>query len=137
VPALGTLAARSSLDHVDDRIARRPELDAVLSDWCQAQACFDAAERLRQAGVPAYVPLRAKDFHADPQLAARKFFIELDHAGFGRSTFDGAVTLFSDMPARPRHAGPLIGEHTFEVLRDILGYSDEEISDIAATGALS
>ncbi len=139
VPALGSLAARGGpeLDHVDRRIARRSELDAVLSDWCQAQPCFDAAERLRQAGVPAYVPLRAKDFHGDPQLAARKFFIELDHAGFGRSTFDGAVTLFSDMPAKPRHAGPLIGEHTFEVLRDILGYSDEEISDIAATGALS
>jgi len=41
------------------------------------------------------------------------------------------------MPARPKHAGPLIGQHTFEVLRDILGYSDDEIADIAATGALS
>jgi len=139
VPALGTLASRSGpeLDQVGHRIARRAELDAVLSDWCQAQSSFDAAKKLLAAGVPAYVPLRATDFHADPQLADRKFFIELEHAGFGRSTFDGAVTRFSDMPAKPRHAGPLIGEHTFEVLRDILGYSDDEISDIAATGALS
>ena len=56
---------------------------------------------------------------------------------FGKSIFDGPVTTFSDMPTRPRHAGPLIGEHTFEVLRDVLGYSEEEIGDIAATGALS
>jgi crotonobetainyl-CoA:carnitine CoA-transferase CaiB-like acyl-CoA transferase len=83
------------------------------------------------------VPLRATDFHADPQLAARKFFIELPHKGFGKSWFDGAVTTFSDMPARPRHAGPLIGEHTFEVLRDVLGYAEDEIADMAAAGALS
>ena len=33
--------------------------------------------------------------------------------------------------------GPLIGEHTFEVMKDILGYTDEEISEIAAAEALS
>ena len=143
VPALAALAARSgsaldsNLDHLDQRIARRAELDAILVDWCAGETSFAAAERLREAGVPAYVPLRATDFHADRQLAARKFFIELEHKGFGRSTFDGAVTIFSDMPAKPRHAGPLIGEHTFEVLRDVLGYSEDEISDIAAAGALS
>ena len=139
VPALAALAAKSgsALDHLDQRIARRAELDAILVDWCAGETSFAAADRLREAGVPAYVPLRAMDFHADRQLAARKFFIELEHKGFGRSTFDGAVTIFSDMPAKPRHAGPLIGEHTFEVLRDVLGYTEDEISDIAAAGALS
>jgi crotonobetainyl-CoA:carnitine CoA-transferase CaiB-like acyl-CoA transferase len=139
VPGLAALAAKtgSELDAIDSRIARRAEIDAILEEWCQAQACFEAAQTLRRAGVPAYVPLRAVDFHADPQLAARKFFIELPHKGFGKSWFDGPVTTFSDLPARPRHAGPLIGEHTFEVLRDILGYSEEEIGDMAAEGALS
>ncbi len=139
VPALAALAAKAGpdLDQLEHRIARRTEIDAILVDWCAGEISFAAADRLREAGVPAYVPLRATDFHADPQLAARKFFIELEHKGFGRSTFDGAVTTFSDMPAKPRHAGPLIGEHTFEVLRDVLGYSESEISDMAAAGALS
>jgi len=142
VPGLAALAADAErsgagLDAIDARIARRAELDAIVGAWCAEQACFEAAERLRRAGVPAYVPLRATDFHADPQLAARKFFIELPHKGFGKSWFDGAVTTFSDLPARPRHAGPLIGEHTFEVLRDVLGYAEDEIADMAATGALS
>ena len=139
MPALAALAAKSgpALDQLDQRIARRAEIDAILVDWCAGENSFAAADRLREAGVPAYVPLRASDFHADRQLAARKFFIQLEHKGFGRSTFDGAVTIFSDMPAKPRHAGPLIGEHTFEVLRDVLGYSESEISDMAAAGALS
>ena len=140
IPELAAFAARAggaSLDDVDARIARRAELDAILVAWASTQGCFEAAELLRQAGVPAYVPLRAIDFHGDPQLAARQFFIELTHSGFGKSTFDGAVTTFSDMPARPRHAGPLIGEHTYEVLRDVLGYAEDEIADMAAAGALS
>ena len=136
VPALATLGG-DELDAVDARIARRDEIDAALEAWAAEQPCFETAERLRDAGVPAYVPLRATDFHDDPQLADRGFFIELEHAGFGKSTFDGAVTIFSKTPATPTHAGPLIGEHTFEVLRDILGYSEQEISEIAATGALT
>jgi len=140
VTALGAFAERvgpGGLDAIDQRIARRAELDAILVEWAREQTCFEAAEQLRRAGVPAYVPLRATDFHADPQLAARGFFIELEHAGIGRSRFDGAVTVFSEMSARPRRAGPLIGEHTFEVLRDVLGYSEGEISEMAAAGALS
>ncbi|HPG25504.1 MAG TPA: CoA transferase [Myxococcota bacterium] len=136
VPDLASLGG-DELDAVDARLARREDIDRVVSAWAAEQKCFETAERLREAGVPAYVPLRAKDYHADPQLVARRFFIELDHGGFGRSTFDGAVTTFSATPARPTRAGPLIGEHTFEVMRDVLGYAEDEISAIAATGALT
>ncbi len=139
VPALAALSRDSGgeLDRIDARLARRKEIDDALSAWASDQACFETADRLREAGVPAYVPLRATDFHSDPQLDARGFFIELDHGGFGKSIFDGAVTTFSRTPARPTRAGPLIGEHTFEVLKDVLGYSDDEVSSIAASGALT
>lgn len=136
VPALSELAD-DALDAIPARLERRDEIDAALAVWCADQDAFALGERLREAGVPAYEVLRGTDFHADAQLAARGFFIELEHAGFGRSTFDGATTIFSDLPARPTHAGPLIGQHTFEVMRDVLGYDEEEISRIAATGALS
>jgi crotonobetainyl-CoA:carnitine CoA-transferase CaiB-like acyl-CoA transferase len=136
VPGLAALSG-GDLDDLDTRLARRDEIDAILTEWVQTQPAFETADRLREAGVPAYVPLRARDYRTDPQLVAREFFIELDHGGFGRHSFDGPVTTFSKTPSRPRRAGPLIGEHTFEVMRDVLGYSDEEISEIAATGALS
>ena len=51
--------------------------------------------------------------------------------------YDGAVTLFSDNPAKPTHAGPVIGEHTFQVMTEILGYSEDEVAEIAASGALT
>ena len=87
--------------------------------------------------MPAYAVARATDFHDDPQLAARDFFIELDHVELGRMLYDGAVTKFSRTPATPTHAGPTIGQHTFEVMTQILDYSEEEVADFAAKGALT
>ena len=87
--------------------------------------------------MPAYMSLRAPDLRRDPQLVDRGFFIELEHSGIGRQLFDGAVTLFSQTPSQPTHAGPLIGEHTMHVLQEILGYSEDEISELAVAGALS
>jgi crotonobetainyl-CoA:carnitine CoA-transferase CaiB-like acyl-CoA transferase len=137
VPELAELAKGSQLDRLRDRLARKAEIEASVASWCAERDAFAQAEELRAAGVPAYAVLRATDFHNDPQLSARDFFIELEHAAIGTSTFDGAVTSFSRTPARPTSAGPTIGQHTFEVMRDILGYSEAEISDIAATGTLS
>jgi len=136
IPALADLGG-DELDRVEKRIEKRDEIDRLIADWCAKQVNFDAADQLREAGIAAYASLRATDLHADAQLVARGFFIELDHGGFGKSLFDGAVTIFSETPSRPSHAGPMIGEHTFQVMREILGYSDDEISRIAATGALS
>ena len=136
VPSLVRFSG-DEFDSFEARLKRREEIDEALKTWCASQNSFEVADRLREAGIPAYASIRATDFHADAQLAARHFFIELEHTGFGTSLFDGAVTIFSDMPARPSRAGPLIGEHTFEVMHDVLGYTDDEISKIASTGALS
>ncbi|NQZ98584.1 MAG: CoA transferase, partial [Myxococcales bacterium] len=136
VPAVAALGV-DALASPASRLARTGDIDAALGAWCAEQDAFDAALRLREAGVPAYVPLRATDFHSDPQLEARGFFIELDHEGIGRSLFDGAVTGYSDTPARPTHAGPTIGQHTHQVMTEILGYTEDEIAELAAAGVLS
>jgi crotonobetainyl-CoA:carnitine CoA-transferase CaiB-like acyl-CoA transferase len=135
--APGVAAAAGDDASLTKRLASRKEIDVALTEWCETRDAFDAALQLREAGVPAYVPLRATDFHADAQLQAREFFIELDHAGIGRMRFDGAVTTFSATPSAPKWAGPLIGEHTFEIMQELLGYSEDEIAEIAASGALT
>lgn len=131
------LPAQDSLDALPARLARKAELEAPLRQWCAAQEPFAAARLLRRAGVPAYPVLRATDLYEDPQLRARGFFIQLDHPRLGRATFEGPTTHFSQTPARPLHAGPTIGQHTFETLRDLLGYTEQQITDLAASGALT
>ncbi|MCY3631220.1 MAG: CoA transferase [bacterium] len=127
----------SELGRVDDRWAETADADEILDNWFAPRDGFEAAQELRDAGVPAYMALRASDFYADPNLVARDFFIELDHGAIGTMTFDGPVTLFSATPARPWRAGPMVGEHTQQVMSEILGFSDAEITALAATGALT
>ena len=125
------------LDALSERAPRRQEIEDVLRRWAAGRDGPEAAQHLREAGVPAYVVLRASDLRGDAQLAARNFFIELDHPQFGRGWFDGAITIFSQTPMRPTHAGPALGQHTWEALRDILGFDEDEIANLAAAGALS
>ena len=134
VPAL---AAQSNCDALEARLARKAELEEDLAAWCADQEPFALAKRLREAGVPAYVVLRGTDLHRDPQLAAREFFVELDHPRIGPMRYDGAVTRFSRTPARPTRAGPAVGQDTFEVLSDLLGFGEDEIAELAAGGALT
>ncbi len=126
-----------ALAALERRVERRAELEQALAEACADQDAFVLGERLRRAGVPAYPVLRATDLTADAQLAHRGFFVELDHPAIGRARFDGPVSRFSATPHRPTHAGPTIGQYTEHVLRDHLGYTDDEISELAATGALT
>jgi len=127
-PELRTLAARR---------ARRELLEARIADWCAGQDAFELAERLRRAGVPAHAVLRPTDLYADLQLAAQGFFAPVDHPVLGPTYCDAHVTRFSRTPARFQRAAPLLGEHTQLVLRDFLGYSDDELAELAIEGALS
>ena len=134
-PEVGAAGGESA--SLTERLKRREAIDAALSTWCADRDAAKTALELREAGTPAYPVLRATDFTSDAQLAAREFFVELEHAEIGRELFDGAVTIFSDTPSTPKWAGPLIGQHTFDVMKDILGYDEDEIADIAASGALT
>ncbi len=124
-------------DELDARLADRDAIDAAVARACEDAEPFELAERLRRAGAPASVVLRASDLNHDPQLMHREFFVELDHPRIGPAQFDGAVTRFSATPHRPTHAGPVIGQHTDVILREHLGYSDDEITELAASGTLT
>lgn len=128
--------ARDELDPLPARVARKAELEAPLAAWCAGQDPFALARGLREAGVPAYVVMRATDLHEDPQLLAREFFVDLDHPRIGRARFLGPATRFSGTPSAPTHAGPIIGQHTAEILAE-LGYDDEGLAELAISGALT
>ncbi|MCP4036877.1 MAG: CoA transferase, partial [bacterium] len=125
------------LDDVSARIACKAQLEAPVAAWCADREPFALAQDLRRAGVPAYVVMRASDLLEDPQVIARDCFVELEHSLLGRVRYDGPVTKFSATPVVPRHAGPTIGENTFEVLTGLLGMSDDEVAELAAAGALT
>jgi crotonobetainyl-CoA:carnitine CoA-transferase CaiB-like acyl-CoA transferase len=73
---------------------------------------------------PVNTPIELKD---DPQITENKYIVEFDHPALGRVLFPGYPVHFSEAFAGTRTAAPELGEHTEEVLREIGGYSAEEI----------
>ncbi len=78
--------------------------------------------------VMLYPVATTADILADPQLAARKFWVELAHPELGTTiTYPGAFGLCSETPPRLSRRAPLIGEHNLEIYQDELGFSREQL----------
>jgi benzylsuccinate CoA-transferase BbsF subunit len=124
-------------DSVDARRADEDAIESAIAAWCASRDAFqDAAQWLNESGVPAAAVTWPGELHDDPQLVHRGFFVTLDHPEMGPTPYDGLVTRFSETPGELR-AAHCLGEHTAEVLTDLLGYSPEEIESLAIAGALT
>ena len=119
-----------------ERAECRADIDATFAAWMVDREVFETQAALLKAGCPAYVSLRATDLIRDPQLEHRGFFTPLGHRVID-ARYDGPVTIFSATPTSPTRAGPTIGEHSEQVLHDILGFTDDEITDLAIAGVLT
>ncbi len=128
--------AGEKFDGYEARAAADAKIDAALQAWCRAQDAFDLVASLKRAGVPAAVVQRPTELYADGQLAHRNFFVTCEHAVMGATPYDGPVTIFSGTPPQLT-AAPCLGQHSYEVLREILGYSGERIADLARRGAMT
>ncbi|MQA00223.1 MAG: CoA transferase [Dehalococcoidia bacterium] len=126
-----------ALDDLEARRAQAAAIDAALQRWVREQDAFDLEARLTAEGVPCAVAQRMSDLHRDPQLAHRGFFVLLDHPEMGTVPYDGLTTHFSAKRVHLHTAGPVLGEHTDLVLRELLGMSADEVAAYADAGALT
>ena len=77
------------------------------------------------------------DLVDDPQLAARDYFVSLEHEALGRTLRDGGVAFaLSRTPARVWRRAPLLGEHNREVYGGLLGKSEGEIASMRKAGVI-
>mgnify|MGYP000249071592 CR=1 FL=1 len=115
------------------RIALSTQLNGALREWCRQMEPRELVGRLAAAGVPAALVQRPSDLYEDGQLAHRGFFVNCSHGVMGPTPYDGPATIFSETPAR-LSAAPYLGQHTDQVLREVLGLSNDEIAEYAASG---
>jgi crotonobetainyl-CoA:carnitine CoA-transferase CaiB-like acyl-CoA transferase len=78
------------------------------------------------------------DFPAsDPQVLNNRYIVELDRPGVGKVKSLGFPIFMSDTPARLDRMAPCVGQHTEQVLHDLLGYSEDQIRELKASGTIS
>ena len=118
------------------RLAAHDEIDERIAEWTTQRSADDAEATLLAAGVPAGKVQRSGDLRSDPQYVHRDFYRRLEHSEVGVVPYAGHQYRFRDYDNGPRFAAPGLGEHTYEVLTELLGMDADEIAEIAAAGAL-
>ncbi len=124
-------------DHAEGRIAHRDELDEHLASWTRGFAAHELMERLQRAGVEAGAVQGFDDLLRDPQLAHRGHFRALRHVHLGELQFENYGIRIEGSDPRLETPGPNLGEHNDEVLRGMLGYSDEDVRRLTEADALT
>ncbi len=117
------------------RHARRDVLIPMIEEVTSRKPRALWVSQLQAAGVPCAEIQTYDQVTNDPQLQARAFFWKGRHSRLGDVEQIGSPIHFSETPVRQGWAGPVLGEHTSEVLR-ALGRSDAEISELKAKGVL-
>jgi benzylsuccinate CoA-transferase BbsF subunit len=118
------------------RLAHQDELDEIISTWTKAQDRFVMEDLLQARGVAAGAVRGLFDLEHDPQLQHRKHFVPLEHHKLGKVTVEGSRFRMSRTPAQVNRPAPTWGRDNQFVLEQILGYSEEKITELIAAEAL-
>ena len=118
--------------------ARLPKLDQVFHEiekWTMTKTKFEVMDILNPLNVPCGPILSMKELAEEPSLRTTGTVVEVDHPERGQYLTVGNPIKLSDSPSDVERS-PLLGEHTDEILKEVVGFSDEEIAAAKRAGAV-
>jgi formyl-CoA transferase len=118
------------------RVENRGELTKILAEIVARRTTRDWVEALEAAGVPNGPINTVEQVFSEPQAIARGLRFELPHPLAGKVALVRSPMRFSATSVEHRLPPPLLGEHTDDILRGLLGRSAEEIAALRATGVV-
>ena len=112
------------------------ELDDLLGDWTRTLTSAELEAVLNEHSVPNGKIYTAPDMLADAHFAAREAIVTMVHPLLGDFPMQNVVPKLSDTPGEVRWVGPELGEHTDEVLTELLGLDDETRAGLRERGVI-
>uniref|UniRef100_A0A4W4EIP2 Succinyl-CoA:glutarate CoA-transferase n=1 Tax=Electrophorus electricus TaxID=8005 RepID=A0A4W4EIP2_ELEEL len=116
------------------RVQHRQALLELLSERFSEEPTAEWLRRFEGTGVPCGPINTVQQVFSNPQVAHNGLIMEMDHPTSGRIAVPGPAVRFSSFECDRPTPPPVIGQHTIEVLRDTLGYSDDVINQLLPSG---
>ncbi|MBU1211618.1 MAG: formyl-CoA transferase [Alphaproteobacteria bacterium] len=116
------------------RLNKLSEIFATIEAWTMTKTKFEVMEICNPLDIPVGPILSMKEIAEDMSLRETGTIVEVDHPERGKYLSVGCPIKMSDSPVEVTRS-PLLGEHTSEILADVLGYSAEEIAELKEIGA--
>lgn len=118
--------------------ARLPKIDKLFEEvekWTMTKTKFEVMHILNPLNVPVGPILSMKELAEEPALRETGTVVEVDHPERGKYLTVGNPVKLSDSPSDVEPS-PLLGEHTDDILREVVGMSDDEIAAAKEEGAV-
>jgi succinyl-CoA:(S)-malate CoA-transferase subunit A len=112
------------------RLAARDEVNAIVIEWVGSLSRDDVLARCLDKEVPVGKLNSIADIFEDEQFLARENLAELEEPGLGKVVIPSVVPRLSATPGRISNLGPALGNATYEVLRELLGVTADEIAEL-------
>ena len=119
-----------------DRINHRQEIDALVEEWTRTRTVKEILDSLNQAHLPCSPVPTFDQVANDPQLISRDMIIDVEQLISGNLKVPGSVFKLSETPGDVKYPAPFLGEHSYQVFSELLGYSEHQIKELADNGII-
>jgi formyl-CoA transferase len=117
------------------RLSKLNQMFGAIEDWTMTKTKFEVMAICNPLNIPVGPILSMKEISEEQALRDTDTIVEVDHPERGKYLSVGNPVKLSDSPVEVLRS-PLLGEHTDEILSDVLEYSAEEIAGIRASGVV-
>ncbi len=118
-----------------ERLDKLNEIFAAVEDWTKTKTKYEVMEICNPLDIPVGPILSMKEISEDEGLFATGTMVKVDHPERGEYLSVGCPIKLSDSEVDVVRS-PLLGEHTHEVLSDVLGYSGDDLKRVIDSGAV-
>lgn len=124
-------------DSIEKRRERRGEVNEMIAEFTRQRPVQELVELFTRYEVPHAPLLGIKEALAQPQAVAREMVVQTEHATLGKIPIINRPIRFPGEQQPVPSAPPVLGQHTDEILRDVLGLTSEQIAQLRAARAVA
>ncbi len=119
-----------------ERTAHRDEINGAIAAFAAAHELPEIMRRLEAADIPMTASYNVADLFADPHVAERGVFVEVEDPELGPLRVQGVVPKLSETPGSVRAPAPTLGQHNAAVYQDLLGLGADELERLRGRGVI-